>query len=482
MNHIKSLAGQTAVYGISSILGRLINYLLVPLYTLEVMFSPHQLGQVADLYAFSAFFLILYTHGMETTFFRFSAKIDSTSAYNQAFTSVLVVSTLVTILLFSASDGLATMAQFSGDSRFIRWMAMIIFLDAITALPFAKMRQENKARKFVILKLSSILINFSLQIVFLLGASGLVSWLPDVLNQGPVIDYIFIANLAANLLLMLFLWKYFRNIRFQFNWEFFRPMLVYSIPILITGLAGTINEQLDKILIKRLISADELGIYHQVFKLAVLMQLAVQAFRYAGEPFFFSRAEDKNAPKLFADVLHYFVIFGLLLFTAISFNLDLIGKLMLSNPIFRAGLFVVPVIMVGKLLNGVYINISIWFKIKDKTIYGTYFTIFGSIITIAGNIILIPILGYMGSAVTIVLAYLSMVVVCYFFGQKYFPVPYRFLPMIAYLFLACGLVWISFQFQHSNFYIDSGINMFATLIVVLLVWLIEKGKLVNKTQ
>ncbi len=480
MNHIKSLASQTAVYGISSILGRLINYLLVPLYTLKVMFSPHQLGQVADLYAFSAFFLIIYTHGMETTFFRFSTKIDSKSAYNQAFTSVLIVSSLITLLIFYAEDGLASLAQFSGDSRFIRWMAIIIFLDAITALPYAKMRQENKAKRFALLKLSNILINFSLQLFFLLGASGLVSWLPDILNQGPIIDYILLANLSANVILTLFLWKYFRHIKFHFNWEFFRPMLIYAIPILITGLAGTINEQLDKILIKRLISADELGIYHQVFKLAVVIQLAVQAFRYAGEPFFFSKAEDKNAPQVFADVLHYFVIFGLLLFTIISLNLDLIGKIMLSNPIFRTGLFVVPIIMIGKLLNGVYINISIWFKIKDKTIYGTYFTIVGSVITVIGNILLIPILGFLGSAITIVLAYLSMVVVCYLVGQKHFPVPYRFTPLLVYLFLASGLVWISFQFQHANFYVDSGINLITALLVVVVVWLIEKGKLANK--
>jgi len=480
MNHIKSLASQTAVYGVSSILGRLINYLLVPLYTMEIMFSPDQLGQVSYFYAFAAFFLILYTHGMETTFFRFSAKLQSNDVYNQAFTSVLIVSALVTVLLLFSSDGLANLANFPGDGKYIRWMAVIIFLDAITAIPFARMRQENKARKFAILKLVSILTNFSLQVIFLLGASRMVSWIPDILGEGPVIDYIFIANLSANVLLAIILWRYFIAIRLQIRWKFFRPMLIYSIPILIMGIAGTINEQLDKILINELMSSEDLGIYHQVFKLAVFIQLAVQAFRYAGEPFFFSRADDSNAPEVFSDVLYYFVIFGVLLFIAISFNLDLIGNIMLNNPIFRTGLFVVPVIMIGKLFNGVYINISIWFKIKDKTIYGTYFTLIGSVVTIGGNIVLIPIYGYLGSAITIVLVYFTMVLVSYFVGQRFFPVPYRIFPMALYLIIGCILVWGSFQYQHSSFLVDSGINIIATLIVVALVWLLEKRKLANR--
>jgi len=361
-------------------------------------------------------------------------------------------------------------------------MALIIFLDSVTALPFARLRQENKAKKFVFLKLGNIIINFGLQVILLLGASGIVSWIPDLLNMGPVIDYIFIANLAANIIISLFLWKYFIGIRFQFHWSFFKTMLVYALPILITGLAGTINEQLDKIMVRRLMSLEDLGIYGQVFKLAVLIQLAVQAFRYAGEPFFFSKAEDKNAPALFADVLNYFFIFGILLFIAISFNLDFIGWLMLNNPIFRTGLYVVPVIMVGKLLSGVYVNISIWFKIKDKTIYGTYFTILGSLVTIGGNILLIPIYGYMGSAFTIVLAYGTMVIFCYFIGQRHFPVPYRILPILIYLGLGVGIVWLSFQFQHQDFVVDSVINIAATILIIGAVWLFEKERFPKQAE
>lgn len=482
MNHIKSLASQTAVYGISSILGRLINYLLVPLYTLEVMFSPGQLGQVTDFYAFAAFLLILYTHGMETTFFRFEGKNGNKNVYNQAFTSVLLVSLLATAVIFINASEIAALVNYPGDAKFIRWMALIIFLDSVTALPFARLRQENKAKKFVFLKLGNIIINFGLQVILLLGASGIVSWIPDLLNRGPVIDYIFIANLAANIIISLFLWKYFIGIRFQFHWSFFKTMLVYALPILITGLAGTINEQLDKIMVRRLMSLEDLGIYGQVFKLAVLIQLAVQAFRYAGEPFFFSRAEDKNAPALFADVLNYFFIFGILLFIAISFNLDFIGWLMLNNPIFRTGLYVVPVIMVGKLLSGVYVNISIWFKIKDKTIYGTYFTILGSLVTIGGNILLIPIYGYMGSAFTIVLAYGTMVIFCYFIGQRHFPVPYRILPILIYLGLGVGIVWLSFQFQHQDFVVDSVINIAATILIIGAVWLFEKERFPKQAE
>lgn len=477
MNHIKSLAGQTAVYGISSILGRLINYLLVPLHTMEVMFSPDQLGEQQYFYSFAAFLLVLYTHGMETTFFRFSVKGNPQETFNKTFTSILIVSALASALLISSSDGLASLAGYAGHGRYVQWMALIILIDAITAIPFARLRRENKAKRFAILKLTNILINFFLQITLLLGAAGIVGWLPDVLGEGPVIDYIFLANLAANIVLLLLLLPQFKGLKLQIGGTIFREMFLYALPILLTGIAGTINEQLDRLLIKGLLSTEELGIYAQSAKLALFIQLAVQAFRYAGEPFFFNKAEDKNARAVFADVLYYFTVFAAFLFIAISFNIDLIGNVMLTSAVYRTALFVVPVIMFGKLFNGIYINLAVWFKIKDKTIYGTWFTLLGSGITITGNLLLIPRLGFMGSALTIVATYFVMCVACYLTGRKYFPVPYRLGPMSFYLVISVILVWLSFQWAHPQFLIDSVINMLATLVVGVSIWVIEKNKL-----
>ncbi len=485
MNHIKSLASQTAVYGISSIAGRLLNYLLVPLYTSGI-FTPDDLGQVTYFYAFAAFLLIIFTHGMETTFFRFSTKQVGKNAYDYAFTSVFIVSLVVTLLFLFSADGIAVIAKYPGQGKIVRWMALIICIDAITSIPFARLRQENKARKFAVARISNIVINISFQLTFLLAIPYLLrttgnTHIFGIDFQHPGIEYIFLSNLLANVFLILFLWKYFKDAKFRLSFSFLKPMLLYALPILITGIAGTINEQLDKIMVRDLLSDKDLGIYSQVFKLAVFIQLAVQAFRYAGEPFFFSKAKDRNAPELFADVLYYFVISGMILYIAIGFNIDLIGTIMLRSPEFRTALYLVPVIMIGKLLFGVYINISIWFKIKDKTIYGTYFTILGSVITIAGNLLLIPVLGYLGSAVTIVLVYSSMVATCYFVGKKYFPVPYKFFPMFIYIVSGVLLVWVSFQVKLENPIADSMINIAATGIFVLVVWMIEKKNFINKT-
>jgi len=488
MKDIKSLASQTAIYGVSSILGRLLNYLLVPLHT--SLFSAEEYGPVAYLYAVGAFLLILYTHGMETTFFRFSSKDNNDKSYDYALSSILLVSVLLSLILFIFSNSLADLAEFPGEGHLIRWLVLVILIDSVTAIPFARMRLENKARKFVITKIVNITINIGLQLVFLValpsmvksgGNSELIQWANSIYDLQLGIGYIFLANLIANVCLIVLIFPYLKSFSFRLNMAVLRPMFLYTLPLLLMGIAGTVSEQLDKILVKDLLSNADLGIYAQTFKISVFILLAIQAFRYAGEPFFFSRAKDLNAPELFAGVLYYFVLFELIIFVAISLNVELIGLVMLQRPEYRVALYLVPIIMFGKLFYGIYVNISIWYKLKDKTIYGMYFTLLGAVITIAGNLIFIPMLGYTGSALTIVIVYITMTVTCYQVGKKYFPVPYNISKILAHIAFGVLLAWLSFMVKLPNTLADNMLNILVTLAYVYGLWLFEKRNLKEKT-
>ena len=298
--------------------------------------------------------------------------------------------------------------------------------------------------------------------------------LSGLINPSWNIEYIFLANLVANVLLIPMLWPQLRRIRLRLEAESLRPMWKYGYPLLLTGIAGWITEQLDKVLVKEYLSFADLGVYGQVFKLAVFIQLAIQAFRYAAEPFFFSKAKDPNAPRVFADVLYYYVVFGVVVLVGVGVNLELIGRIMLQRPEYRVALDLVPIIMFGKFLFGVYINIAIWFKIQDKTLFGTYFTLLGSLITIVGNVLLLPVLGYTGSAITVVLAYASMTLACYVVGRRFFPVPYRLLPMAVYTILGLAVIYLSLSWQIGSFYLDVFVKLSISLLFILIVWLRER--------
>lgn len=489
MSQLRQLAGQTALYGVSSILGRILNYMLVPLHT--AIFNKASMGPVTDLYAQVALLLIIFTFGMETTFFRFSTKSKTlrTDYYHYAATAVIVVSLVFTSLIIFNAQGIANALDYPDFKHLVVWLSLIVFTDSVTAIPFAKLRIENKARKFAIAKITTIVLSICLQLFFfyVVKDSELEESLPFSL-PGNGIEYIFLANLIANSSLFFLLSKEILVIRFRFNQKVFWTMFIYALPILITGIAGWATEQLDKVLFLDLLpegfyshsnSAEALGIYGQTFKLAVIMLLAIQAFRYAGEPFFFSQYQNKNAPELFSKVMTYFVVMASMIYVGVGANIQLLGDIMLTKPEYRVALFLVPIIMLGKLFYGIYINLSIWFKIKDKTIYGTYFTVFGAIITIAGNFILVPLYGYLGSALTIVITYVAMAIACYFVGRKHFPVPYNFAKIGTYILVAFGVVWLSGQISLSNRLWDYGVHILISAVYVILVVLTEKKNLTN---
>ena len=482
MGRFRRLAGQTAIYGISSILGRIINYAMVPLHTF--VFQREQMGDVGVLFTYATYLLVIYTFGMETTYFRFVNKRENTDAYYQASSAVVIISTVLTIPILFFAPQLAQLIGQPGSVLILRWLALILWIDAIMAIPFARLRHENRPVKFATVKLTQIIVNVGLQLMFLWLMPGVFSI--DALNTpegNPGIAYIFLANLIGNLLLFPLLWRYLADFRLRINWDAFKPMLIYAFPIMLTGLAGMFNESIANLLIRYtwpselfpdIDSRAAVGIYSNTLKISVFMTLAIQAFRYAAEPFFFSQAKEKDSPELFSKVMHYFILTALAILFAVSLNVDLIGYIFLRRPEYRVALYLVPILLFAKLLYGIYINLSIWFKLTDRTRFGLYFSLIGAAVTIAGNLLLIPLIGYNASALSMVFCYMVMVSLCYLYGQKYYPIPYRFGKTVPYFVLVFLLVLLGNQIELSNFYLESAIKLIATVFTLGIFFFYEK--------
>jgi O-antigen/teichoic acid export membrane protein len=486
MNPLKKLASEAGLYGLPSILGRLLNYLLVPIHT--AVFVPAQYGSITKLYAYAAFLNIIYTYGMETAYFRFTTKDKSESYYGYAFTSVLLSSLVFSSSIFIFAEQIIQILELSVQTYIVRYLAVIFFVDAIVAIPLAKLRLAHKAQKFAFTRMSSIAFNIIFNLLFLmlfpyLAKAGYMNWESKVSLD---IGYVFLANLLANLSMIIILHKEIFFARLKLNWAKTKKMLRYAFPILLMGLAGIAVEQLDKVIFEYLLpdnfytgrtAEDALGIYSAAFKLSIFMALAVQAFRYAGEPFFFSQAEDKEAPELFAKVLYYFVCLSLLIWVGVSLNADLIGAIFLGDDAYKEALFLVPILLLGKLFFGIYINLSIWFKLTDKTYYGVYISVLGAIVVIIGNLFLIPILGYTGAALAAVLAYFSMMVYCYFTGQKYFRIPYPIKKISIQIVLAGLLILLFFYFKPSDIVWNYTLGILISLIYAALLFLYERKRI-----
>jgi O-antigen/teichoic acid export membrane protein len=486
MNPLKKLASEAGLYGLPSILGRLLNYLLVPIHT--AVFIPEQFGTIGKLYAYAAFLNIIYTYGMETAYFRFTTKEKSESYYQSAFTSILLSSTIFSGSIFIFADLIIQFLNLSVETYIVRYLAVIFFVDAIVAIPLAKLRLAHKARKFAFTRMSSIVLNIVFNLCFLvlfpyLAKAGIMEWQT---KQPYDIGYVFLANLLANISMVLILYKEIFMSKLQFDWVKIKKMLIYALPILLMGVAGISVEQLDKVIFEYLLpqnfyedktAAQALGIYIATFKLSIFMALAVQAFRYAGEPFFFSQAEDKEAPELFAKVLYYFVALCLLIWVGVSLNADLIGRIFLSGEAYREALFLVPILLLGKLFFGIYINLSIWFKITDKTYYGVYISLVGGAVALIGNISLIPVLGYTGAALTSVLAYFSMMVYCYFAGQKYFYIPYPVGKIFLNVLIAGILIALFFYFKPTSAIWNYTLGIIISLVYAGLMFFYERKRI-----
>lgn len=496
MSQIKKLAGQTAYYGISSILGRVLNFLLLPIWTGRLVANEY--GAVTELYAYVALCLIVFTFGMETAFFRFSNKTNAKEAYNSTATAVLTISAVFSVLIYLLSDQIAGALGNGVEQQYVQYMAAILFIDGMIAIPFAKLRLEQRALKFALIKISVISVTIILNLLFIIvipdiSAGKYLIGLQEAVNKfydpSLRIGYIFMANLLANLLYLPLLWKQFSQIRLSIHWSTFKPMLVYALPIFLMGLGGMFNEQGYALILKHVfpedlgISGDDaLGVFSGAFKLSVVMMLGIQAFRYAAEPFFFSHAENKEAPVLFARIMHYFVVFNIVVLVAVALNTELIGDLFLRNDTYKEALFVLPILLIAKLFYGVYVNLSVWFKLTDKTIYGTYYALIGAIITLLGNVLLIKEIGYYGSAVTALVCYGVMSILCYMKGRKTFPIPYNFKPLFGYLIIAILIIYGVDLIKLDTKWLSYGVKLLITAVFAGIMFYLEGRKIKYKSS
>ena len=451
MSGIKSLAKDTAVYGLSSIVGRFLNWCLVPLYT--TMFLPAEYGVVSYIYSIVALALIILTYGMETGFFRFANHErydDPMEVYSTSLISLSVSSTVFIALVAIFIGPISEAMHSAGHRSYVMMMAIAVALDAFTCLPFSYLRYRKRPMRFAALRLINIGVNIGLNLFFILicpwlwaQAPGWISWFYDP-DFG--IGYIFLANLVSSAVNMLLLIPELRGFPYRFNPALWREMIAYSAPLLVLGLAGIMNQTLYSILFPLLFpdkaeAMGQLGIYSANLKIAIVMVMFIQAFRFAYEPFIFAKAKDRGEDKLqsYRDAMKYFVIFSMIIFLAVMFYIDILRYFI--SPSYFSGLKVVPIVMVAEFFFGIFFNLSLWYKLTDKTAYGMWFSLLGLAITVALNVLLVPRYGYMGCAWASFACYGTMMAVSYAFGRVKFPIGYC-VSRLAFYFLSAIAVWV----------------------------------------
>jgi O-antigen/teichoic acid export membrane protein len=482
LSSIKKLASQTAWYGLSSIAARFISYLLTPYLTYKLTEVAY--GEQSIVYSFIPFLNVIVTHGMETAYFRFGSKENEEKIYHTSSFSMMLVTALVIAGLIFWSAPLSNLLQIDLHPEYINLVAWVVGLDALTTIPFSRLRLAGKPKKFAFIKVGGILLN-------ILATYTLISTLPQYANAHPgsfiaslykpgwEVGYILVANIIQNVFVLLLLQKEIRALRFSIDFKLWGQMMLYALPLILVGFGGMINETMDRIMIgwwgpggspdanKALV-----GIYSACYKLAILITISIQAFRMGAEPFFFKQAESDNAPKTYARVMKFFVITLCIMFLGVVLYLD-IWKLFIRNEAMYVGLRVVPILLIANIFLGVYYNLSIWYKLSNKTMAGAWITILGAIITITINYFAIPHFGYMASAWATFFCYGTMMVVSYKWGQKVYPIPYVTKKLIAYFIISLliygvnSLVHLVSQNQPFNY-------LFATILLVLFVVFVAK--------
>lgn len=492
-NPIKALAGQTVIYGLGTIVPRLLNYLLTPFYVR--VFVSGEYGQISELYAWIALLLAILTFGMETTFFRFSQKEDSGEVFNNAETIVLLITAIFLILYGFFYKSFAELIHYEFNTHYVLLLGIIVAIDAAAAIPFAMLRKENKAGRFSLIKTLNVLTNIFFNILFLVIIPEKSMMIAERIfgEQTSLLIWVFISNILASLLNLILLSPQLSRLRISLDKDLIVPMLKYSFPILLISLVGMVNEVADKILIKYLVTIpdettlammnitgeeyamQQLGIYSANFKLGVLMTIFIQMFRFASEPFFFGHAKDRNAPTLYAKVMTYFVIFCLLIFLGVMFYMDILQHFVGRNGSdYREGLRIVPIILIANMFYGIVFNLSIWFKLSDKTYYGTIIAVIGSIVTLLCFFILIPRIGYMGAAIAHLACYTVMMSVSYFWGQRIMPIPYQIGRITIYCIVAAILFFVSTLTSEMSALLKLSLNTMMILMFLGIVFIMER--------
>ena len=482
MGKIQKLIGQTLVYGLGTMVPRLLNFvILTPYYTR--IFRPEEYGIITELYAYIIVLQVILTYGMETGYFRFSRdEKKKGDVYSIIQTSVLITSVLFIFFTLLFGSKLAQVMGYENRVRLIYSVGLIVSMDAFAAIPFAKLRMEGKAFKFALIKIFNVVI--TLILVF-----GFLSFLPSYCarHYGSIlcyfynglykVEYVFYANIIASFIVIILLYKEILSAEIKFELKVFVELLKYSLPILIAGIGGSLTDAMDRILLKHLLKEGsdamyQLGIYGANIKLSVIMMLFVQMFRYAAEPFYFENMYDKNAKELFAEVMKIFVFFGMIIFLFVLNNIN-IFKLFIGKNYYE-GLKIVPVVMISYLLIGIQNNASIWYKITKNTMIGAYITCFGALATIIFNYLLVPVLGYYGAAITRVIAFGSMAIITLYLGNKNYFIPYQWKKILISIIIGIVLYCVFTNFNLDKVKYWYLIGNFIINIYIIFILYVEK--------
>ena len=460
MSEMKSLAKDTAIYGLSSIIGKFLNYLLVPLYT-YVLARTSDYGIVTNLYAWTALLLVLLTYGMETGFFRFANRedYDARTVYKTAYITLLISSALFTMLIVIFHQPLANVLGYPDHAEFVAMMFVTVAVDAFASIPFAYLRNQKRPVLFAALKLLFVVLNIGFNILFLV-----------VLGKNDVF-YVFLSNLLATTIQTLCLLPFTMPKGGHFDGVALKQMLRYSLPLLVLGVAGIMNQTLDRILFPYLYPFEDadaqLGIYGACFKVAMVMMMFTQAFRYAYEPFVFSKHKDRNSVEAYADAMKYYIIFSYLILLGVIFYLDIFRYIISSA--YWEGLQIVPVVLWTYVFQGVYFNLSFWYKLTDETKWGAYFSLIGLVITLVLQIVGVPRIGYWASCGSSLVCYFVIMVLSYVIGQKKAPIPYDLKSIGLYTALTIGLLAVYYALR--LYYIHNTWLLMAAGTVLIVIYL-----------
>lgn len=478
---IKSLAGQTVVYGATTMVGRLLNWLLMPFYIRTL--TTLEYGVIVNVYGVISILQVIFTYGLETGYFRFGSKNNSNVVLKTTVNMLLFTSSLLVLLSFVFAKPLSNLLYDGNFIEAVILMGLIVAVDSFISIPFANLRLQNRAFKFGVIKLISIFLNIFFNLFFLLFVPWLIknnylsSSLESLYSLGNGVFYVLLSNLISSAAILIFFITDLK-IKAKFDYTLCKQLLIYSWPVLLVGITGMITQNSDKILMPKLIKEnglEALAIYGANFKIGVLMSLFTQSFRFAFEPFFFNN-KGKGVVS-YAKVMDYFIFFGLLIFLGVTIFLDVVNVLL--TPEYIKGNIIIPSVLLGQLFYGIYFNLSLWYKLTDKTIYGAFFGILGTIVTLVLNFILIPKYGIIGGSIAMLFGYFFMMIISYFIGKKHYYVPYPTLRIIFYFVLTALLYYIN-----SNLYSEIIIlnYLYKTILIlgfILIFFILQKYFPVN---
>lgn len=487
MAGLKSLAKDTAIYGLSSIVGRFLNYLLVPLYTAVIPAASGGYGVVSNVYAYTALILVLLTFGMETGFFRFANKQDENpdKVYANSLIFVGGLSLIFIVLCMVFLHPISSLLEYPDHTDYVAMMVVVVALDSFQCIPFAYLRYKKRPVKFAAIKLFNIIGNICLNLFFLLLCPWLYKVSPSSVdwfyNPDYLVGYIFVSNLIMSAVQMFFFIPELRGFSYRLDKPLMKRMISYSFPILIFGLVGILNQTVDKMIYPFLFDDRQeglvqLGIYSATSKVALIMAMFTQAFRYAYEPFVFGKNKEGDNRKMYGAAMKYFFIFSLLAFLAVMFYMDILRYMVARD--YWEGLSVVAIVMVAEIFKGLYFNLSFWYKLTDETQWGAYFSIIGCAVILVLNIWLVPTYGYVASAWASVAGYGVITLLSYLIGQKKYPVSYPLKQMAVYLVLAAVLYVAGEEVVIANFWLRLA---FRTILLLLFVAYIVKKDLPLKS-